>query len=77
MKQLDLRIPADCRAYCAEFKVNGEKATFVTLSSGRQIDFTNMTDDEAVFIANDLYQMEIRAAQNQKRIMLAAGIKEQ
>lgn len=60
MKSLDLRKPEDCRWYCANFEVPGKgKVSFVTLEGGRRVDFHKMTDDEAVMIANQLYQMEV------------------
>lgn len=56
-KKLDLRKVADCRYYIEHWDHLPEKPTFVETSDGRRIDFATMTDDDAIFVANELYSM--------------------
>lgn len=74
MKSLDLRKPEDCRWYCDNFNVPGRgKVTFVQLSGGRRVEFKDMTDDEAVMIANQLYEMEQKGTHQAKKRVIDEG----
>jgi hypothetical protein len=69
MKSLDLRKPDDCRWFIGNWaesfkKMTGKDVDSVTSSTGRDINFSDMTDDEAIWIANDLYQMDREAEKN-------------
>lgn len=69
MKSLDLRKPEDARWYIDNFKIPGTPGpvTEVTMSGGRVIKFASMSDEDAVLVANDFYQMEIEAAMRSKK----------
>jgi hypothetical protein len=74
MKELDLRKPEDCRWYCHNFEVPGQgKVGFVVLEGGRRVEFHNMSDDDAVTIANQLYQMELDGTARAKKRVIDEG----
>jgi hypothetical protein len=59
--------PTEARDYISNFKhVLGLDATYVRLSSGREIHFDSMTDDDAVLVATGLKQIEVAAADGTK-----------
>lgn len=74
MKELDLRKPEDCRWYCDNFEVPGQgKVSFVQLDGGRRVDFHTMSDEDAVLVANQLYQMEQEGIHRQKKRVIDEG----
>lgn len=57
---LDLSKPEQARKYIEDLELPGiHKITFIDLTDGRRIDFTNMTDNEAILAANLLYDVEV------------------
>ena len=74
MREIDLRTPAGCRMYCDGFVIPGKgKVGFVELSDGRRVNFHDMSDEDAVLIANQLYQMEIDGSVRQKQRVIDEG----
>lgn len=75
MKSIDLRKPEDCRWYCHNFEIPGQgKVGFVELANGRRVDFHSMSDEDAVLIANQLYEMEQQGETlNKKRFIDEGG----
>lgn len=58
----DITTSEGARSYIANFKhVLGREATYVQFGDGVVIHFNNMTDDEAIKVANALLFMEIEA----------------
>ena len=57
----DISKPNEARRYVAQWghKLLGKNVTFVETSSGRSIYFDSMTDDDAVWVARQLYEMEL------------------
>ena len=56
--------PETARQYVRNFKhILGKEATFVETSSGRRIEFATMTDEDAIWVAGQLQDMERQAAQ--------------
>ncbi len=65
---LDLSNPEQARKYVADFKyILGKEASYAVTSSDRIIHFANMSDDDAVFVANELRAMEIEAKTRAKK----------
>lgn len=59
---IDLETPAGAREYIRLFSHSiGKKVTFVALSSGREVHFDAMTDDDALLVAKLLMDIEMRA----------------
>lgn len=54
--QLDLRIPADCRAYLRSIKIDCKAVTEFTLESGKVISVDEMNDSQALQYANQLHE---------------------
>lgn len=74
VKEIDLRKPEDCRVYCNNFVIPGKgKLGFVELADGRRVDFHNMSDEDAVMIAHQLYQMEVDGCLQQKKRIIDEG----
>lgn len=76
IKEIDLTKPEDCRWYCHNFEVPGKgKLGFVELEGGRRVEFHTMSDDDAVMIANQLYEMELTGeVQAKNRIIDEGGL---
>ena len=54
--------PAQARKYIANFKHTlGRECTYVTFGDGETIHFDNMTDAQAVRVANGLLDLELAA----------------
>jgi hypothetical protein len=62
-KTYDIDDPAQARAYVADFapRLLGKEATYVTTSGDRLIHFRTMSDDDACWVARQLWAMEQRA----------------
>jgi hypothetical protein len=66
IKQLDLSKVEDCRWYLKNFKLrfkNGEtrKVTEAVLKDGKKVQFSDLSDSQAVQYANQLYEdLELR-----------------
>ena len=74
IKQLDLTKAEDCRWYIDNFEgPYGHKITHVVMSGGRRIEFSSMNDNDAILVANQLYEMELQAAQNLKNHVVQSG----
>jgi hypothetical protein len=74
LKSLDLRKPDDCRWYCNNFEIPGRgKLGFVELSGGRRVQFHDMSDEDAILIANQLYEMELEAETRVKKRVIDEG----
>ena len=58
--------PSDAREYIHTFhlKIGCPQLTYVETSSGKRIEFSEMTDEEAIHVANMLQDLEIEAAIN-------------
>jgi hypothetical protein len=58
---MDISKPNEARRYVAQWgpRLLGKDTTFVETSSGRSIYFDNMTDEDAVWVARQLYEMEL------------------
>ena len=55
--------PETARQYVRNFKhVLGREATYVETPEGRRIDFATMTDEDAIWVATQLQEMERKAA---------------
>lgn len=75
MKEIDLRKAADCRWYIDHFDHPAGKITYVELSGGRRVEFHKMSDEDAILIANELYQMELEGtARSKKRVIDEGGL---
>lgn len=55
METIDLDKPQDARKFLADFKVSGRKVTGVELESGKWLEFSDMTDDQIIRYAKDIY----------------------
>lgn len=63
-KDLDLTVPADCRWYIDHFQreIFKNPIQFADLADGRRVYLSDMSDEDAVIIANCFYDWEVRAA---------------
>ena len=62
------RKPETARQYVANFKhVLGKEATYVETSTGRRIEFSTMTDEDAIWVAQQLQDMELQAARRGRK----------
>ena len=52
---LDLNIPRDCKTFLKSIKVDGKEVTELTLKGGRKLKVDDMTDEELILYANELY----------------------
>lgn len=43
--------------FVKQHTIDGQEMTFVTTNSGRKIDLSNMTDDDAEFVAGEFMSM--------------------
>lgn len=61
-KTYDIDDPAQARAYVDEWapRLLGKTATYVTTSGDRLIHFRTMSDDDACWVARQLWAMEQR-----------------
>jgi hypothetical protein len=70
IKEIDLAKAEDCRWYINHFELPSGKLTFVDLAGGRRVFVNSMSDEDAVLIANELYEMELEGtARAQRRIL--------
>lgn len=73
MKEIDLRDPKDCRWYVDNFHFPQGRASFVETSEGRRINFNSMSDEDAIFVANWLFKVQVEGTQKQKKRMIDEG----
>ncbi len=69
--KFNLEIPADARRYIKYFNSQNKKSfpggiNMVTLNTGREIHFENMTDDDAILVANGFAEMAHQSQKNRK-----------
>lgn len=59
----DIDDPAQARSYVADFapRLLGKEATYVRTNTGRLIHFATMSDDDACWVAQQLWGMEQKA----------------
>lgn len=55
LKNIDLRVPAQCREFLKSIRVDGRAVTQFELESKKIITVDEMTDDQAVYYANQMY----------------------
>lgn len=70
LKTLDLSNPADAREYIRTLDWGTKipsPITFVTTSEGREIQLAKMTDQDAVFVAQEFYDMHLEAEHRQAK----------
>lgn len=57
----DLSDPSQARAYIAQFKMGDKIPSYITTNQNRLIHFRNMSDDDAIFVAHELWDMELKS----------------
>lgn len=55
MSELDLRIAKDARKFLSDIKVDGKLVTEFTLSNGRTLQISELTDEQVILYANEIY----------------------
>lgn len=57
----DLADPDQARSYIRQVRIGKDVPNYVTTTEGRLIHFSNMSNDDAIFVAHEFWDMQCKA----------------